>query len=136
MLRLMTALLIVCCALSAARSEDDQEERLINGESPRRFAKQIKSLAAGIAQAKAVSVYEGLPHQNSERAALQQELKNKQTVQFDGFPFYAQAIAIEKEVAKKLFVLCGDRKTFGQYERTKVLWWLSSRLVLRLQSRR
>ncbi len=119
MLRWMTALLIVCCALSAAWSEDDQEQRLINGESRWRFAKQIKPLAAGIAQAKAVLVYEGLPHQNAERAALQQELKNKQTVQFHGFPFYEQAIGIEKEDAKKLLVLCGDRKTFGRYKGPK-----------------
>src|SRR5262245_19676184 len=49
-------------------------------------------LAAGIAKADKVSLYEGLPHQLYESELLRQELKSKETVIFNGFPFYAEAL--------------------------------------------
>lgn len=119
MLRRLVTLLLVCWASSPVRADEQTlERRLFKGETPERFEKQIKPLVAGIRMAKRLVVYEGLPHQR-HKEVVAKELKDKKTVKFHDFHFYAETVAIDKEDAKTLTALCGELKTFGRYEGAK-----------------
>lgn len=85
------------------------------GDPPEHFVKHIKPLVEGIKKAKALTLYEGLPHQFHERQLLAKELKEQKTVKLHDFPFYEGAIAVKDDDAKKLLSLCSDLKTFGRY---------------------
>jgi hypothetical protein len=79
-----------------------------------------KPLAALVATADKVVLYEGLPHQNWEADLLDAELKSKKTVQIHGFPFYAEPMELKAEDAKTLttlFTTDGSLQKFGGYKR-------------------
>ena len=105
--------------LTAAALSAEPYNRESSGEKPEEFEKNIKPLLAGIASAKEVSLYEGLPHQFWQKELLEQELKAQKTVTQHKFPFYSQAITPSAENVKKLAALCGDQKTFGRYRGPK-----------------
>ena len=65
-----------------------------------------------IRHADQVTLYEGLPHQNSEAKAFKNELKTKQTIQLSGFPFYPQPLVMKNGEVDTLRELLGDRSTY------------------------
>ena len=114
MCRLATSLVALLCLSPAVLPEVKRE-----GEDPAAFKKNLEALVAALEKAEKVTVYEGLPHQMSEKGLLEKELKDKKTVKHHGFPFYAGAISPKEEVAKELTALCGDEKTFRLYRGEK-----------------
>lgn len=60
------------------------------------------NLAAAVQQCSEVELYEGLPHYTWEVELLEQELKNKDTVEFGGGSFYAKPLSLSPEDAKEL----------------------------------
>src|SRR4051812_1228335 len=119
MLRWLVTLLVFCCASTTIRAEEEPlDRRALKGETPKRFEKHIKPLVAGIGKAKTLVVYEGLPHQSLEDVVAK-ELKDKKTVKFHDFHFYAETVAIDKGNAKLLTKVCSELKTFGRYKGAK-----------------
>lgn len=72
-------------------------------------------LAAAIQKAGTVTVYEGLPHQANEKAALDAELKAKKTVPRHGFPFYAEPLVVSADERKALTALTADPKSVQKF---------------------
>jgi hypothetical protein len=79
-----------------------------------------KQLAAAIANGDKVLLYEGLPHQTSEKELLSEELETKNTVQLNGFPFYAEPLPLKGGDAKKLTKLFTDSKSFEPHSDYKL----------------
>ena len=67
-----------------------------------RTLKDISVFIAAIAQAKTVTVYEGLPHQAFEQDAYAIEVKRTDLVWFEGFPFYAKPLNVQDADKKSL----------------------------------
>jgi hypothetical protein len=61
------------------------------------------------------TVYEGLPHQLYEAAALQKEKDSKPTVEFDGFPFYRDPLAVTARDRNQLENLLGAAGTYRPF---------------------
>jgi hypothetical protein len=78
-----------------------------------------KSLAAAIAKADKMVLYEGLPHPLSEGKLLDEELKMKKTVRLHGFPFYARSLQLKERDAKELTKLFTDPNSFKPYRGPK-----------------
>lgn len=89
--------------------------REYQADTQENFEKQINLLVAGIAKSRTLTVYEGLPHQLSEKDVLEKELKEKKTVKLYKFPFYEETIAINEDVSARLKPLCSDTKTYQRY---------------------
>jgi hypothetical protein len=93
---------------------------LCHGEPPRGTDTNFdnhKPLAAGIAKADRVTLYEGLPHEASESG--QQELKTKKTVRLHGYPFYAEPLALKESDGKRLTDLVTEASSFAPYRGPK-----------------
>lgn len=97
-----------------------ERHRRWHGDTPEHFLVNIRPLVALVGKAKTVVLYEGLPHQYREKVVLEQELKNKKTVQLGGYPFYDTAIKPGEAEAKKLVALCTDQKTFSRWTGEKL----------------
>lgn len=78
-----------------------------------------KDLAAAVAKADKVVLYEGLPHQLFEKELLEKELKEKKTVKFNGFPFYEETLTLKEEDKKKLTTLFGEEKSVKKFSGQK-----------------
>jgi hypothetical protein len=76
-------------------------------------------LAAAIADADKVTVFEGLPHQSSEKDSLERELKAKKTVTLHDFPFYAETLAVADADTKSLTALAADGKSVQKWAGAK-----------------
>jgi hypothetical protein len=100
-------LLAILVSTGACRT-DDRRETSTNFDN-------YKPLAAAVAEADKVVLYEGLPHQAFERNLLDEELKTKKTVQHDGFPFYAEALQLKEADAKELTRLFTDASSFQPF---------------------
>lgn len=74
-----------------------------------------KPLAALIAEADALVLYEGLPHQLWESDLLASEKASKKTVALHDYPFYADAIAADGDDAKTLTAILSDAKSLTPY---------------------
>lgn len=75
-----------------------------------------KPLAAIVAKADKVVVYEGLPHQAWEGDLLEEELKAKETVKLHEFPFYAAPVKLkagDTQALTKLFTAEDSLVKFG-----------------------
>jgi hypothetical protein len=72
-----------------------------------------------VLQAERLIVYEGLPHQEFEKKALEEELKTKQTVPLSGYPFYREPLDLKDEDVKALRGLLGDRNTYRAWRGEK-----------------
>jgi hypothetical protein len=82
-----------------------------NDGSPINFKRFYPPLAAKIKQADKVLLYEGLPHQESQKELLETELKTKSTIQLHGFPFYTETLPLSAEDARALTTLFCDGTT-------------------------
>src|SRR5262249_17395095 len=78
-----------------------------------------RPLAAAVRKADRMALYEGLPHQESEKDLFARELGTKKTVQFHEFPFYAEALSLKEEDAKRLSDLFCDAESFNRYSSGK-----------------
>lgn len=76
-------------------------------------------LAAAIARADRITLYEGLPHQVSEKDLLESEIKAKKTVKHHGFAFYAGPLPLKDGDAKSLLALAGNEKSFQPWAGVK-----------------
>jgi hypothetical protein len=74
-----------------------------------------KPIAAIIAKADEVVLYEGLPHPMWEKDTLAAEKKKKKTVEMQLFSFYADPIELKKDAAKEFAKLLSDPASLGQY---------------------
>jgi hypothetical protein len=74
-----------------------------------------KPLAAVIAKADKVVVYEGLPHQLWEKELLADEKKTKKTIELHDFPFYAAPIAPKDADRQQLTAVLGDATSLTQF---------------------
>lgn len=77
-------------------------------------------LAAAVAKADQVTLYEGLPHPMFEKKLLDEELKNRKTVQHHGFPFYVEPLPLKERDAKELTKLFTDAKSFARFSGYKL----------------
>lgn len=62
-------------------------------------------IAAAIGKWNEITLYEGLPHQQAEKALLADELKTKKIAKFHDYPFYAEELFItdvDSEASSKL----------------------------------
>ena len=67
------------------------------------------------AQAAHITLYEGLPHQQHEAAALATELATNPTVTLHDFPFYRDPLPLANEEAAGLKATLGDMQSFVPY---------------------
>src|SRR5262249_11890068 len=109
--RLTLAALGLLLAFSPGRSDDKPKQPDTNFDN-------LKPLAEGIARADKVILYEGLPHQ-SDKLAFDKELKEKKTVEFNGFPFYAETLELKADDAKKLTELATAAGSFSKWHGPK-----------------
>jgi hypothetical protein len=115
MTRLLFALLAAFAALCAAAAAADLDKP----DTPENFVKNLKPLVEGIAKARSVTLYEGLPHPLFERDLLKEELEKKKSVKFHGFPFYDEKIQPKPDDVKKLIALGSDKGSFQVYRGPK-----------------
>lgn len=54
----------------------------------------VSAVCKAVDRSKSALLLEGLPHQNAERALLEQELRSKQVRRIGGFPFYAAPLTL------------------------------------------
>lgn len=86
------------------------------GKGPSLDIANLKGLAVLVAKpGMTMTLYEGLPHQNFEAESLAKEKKAKKTVAVQGFDFYAEALPVKKEDAKKLTAWAVERKAFKRF---------------------
>lgn len=85
-----------------------------SGETDTNFG-NYKLLSEKVGKADKVVLYEGLPHQRSERKLLAAELETKETVQHHGFPFYAEPVKLKEEDAEQLTKLFTDADSFEPF---------------------
>lgn len=74
-----------------------------------------KPIAAIIAKADKVVLYEGLPHPMWEKDTLAAEQKKKKTVEMQLFSFYADPIELKKGDAKEFAKLLSDPASLKEY---------------------
>ena len=74
---------------------------------------------ATIRQAQRLTLYEGLPHQMYESAALVAERKAKPTVELHGFPFYRETLELKEGDDENLKALLEDPRTFESFSDEK-----------------
>jgi hypothetical protein len=101
----MVAAIAGCSSKHSGRNADDADTQ---------FDKD-KSLFAAIPKSDKLTLYEGLPHQEDERKALEEEKQSKETVQLHGFPFYRETLSIQDDDEKKLKELLGDENSFKPF---------------------
>lgn len=101
--------LILCLLIAGTVNADEKTETETN------FA-NYNTIAIGIAKTDKVVLYEGLPHQLFERDLLEQELKTKKTVRFQGFPFYAKPLMLKDADVKALKKLITTKSSFGPWK--------------------
>lgn len=65
--------------------------------------------------ADAMSLYEGLPHQRSEREALASERRSKPVVELDGYPFYAEPLELRGDDGAWLTEILGAATTIAPW---------------------
>jgi hypothetical protein len=75
-----------------------------------------ETLAASVQNAKEVILYEGLPHQISEKKLLDAEVRSKKTVRYHDFLFYQERLQLKEEDAKQLTTLFCSSASFRQHE--------------------
>jgi hypothetical protein len=75
----------------------------------------FRPISSAIARASSATLYEGLPHQNSEPDSLKQELDTKQTIQIREFPFYERPLPITDADIKILRQLATVSGNFSSY---------------------
>jgi uncharacterized sulfatase len=111
-------------------------------ESARQAFAQVATPTRTIARAKGITIYEGLPHQRWEMDLLDKELKTKQTVELNGFPFYQEKRLLEPEDAAALARTLSDVKSFevwsggkfcGGYHPDYCLEWRDGEDIFRAQ---
>lgn len=112
---LLTTLVLAACAFTPMPPAKDPAPEM-KTQTAEEFSKQYRAITTGIGKARAVKLWEGLPHQFYEEESLAKELKTKKHVQLHGYPFYEPAIALGEKDAKQLRELCGDLKSFKQRE--------------------
>jgi hypothetical protein len=74
-----------------------------------------KPIAAIVAKADKVVLYEGLPHPMWEKDTLAAEKKGKKTVEMKLFQFYAEPIELKKDDAKEFAKLLSDPASLKEY---------------------
>lgn len=79
-----------------------------------------ESLSAGIKEADTIEVFEGLPHDLWERELFDAELKNKDTVEIAGYPFYAKPVVLSESDRERLTELYCTKETFVPYSGVKM----------------
>src|SRR5438552_3160376 len=110
----MTRVVIVVVSLGMAACGDGRDK------NPDKASFQNhKLLAAEVAKADKVVLYEGLPHQGNERKLFDEETKTKKTVERHGFPFYSEPLPLEDGDAKELTKLFTDEKSFKAFSGEK-----------------
>jgi hypothetical protein len=81
---------------------------------------EYKPVARAIRKADRVLLYEGLPHQTCAPELLKKELEEKKTVEYHGFPFYAELLDLKEDDAKRLIALSADPKSVRQKGKAKL----------------
>ena len=69
-----------------------------------------------VAKQSEFTLYEGLPHQLSQKKQLTHELKTKSTVKRYGFDFYTTPLEMSEKDATKLTALLSDPKSFNEFQ--------------------
>jgi hypothetical protein len=75
--------------------------------------------AERVRKAGKIVLFEGLPHHMYEQSLLEQELKDKKTVQLHGYPFYADPLALDEADAKRLTELVCASDSFRTFQGEK-----------------
>lgn len=88
-------------------------------KTPSDLAAAHSKWAKAIANADAVTLYEGLPHQFYDEEALKKDAQEKQTVHHHGFPFYAETLSLSQGDAAKLKHLASDTDSYTVATGTK-----------------
>jgi hypothetical protein len=70
---------------------------------------------AAIKTASKIVLYEGLPHQAFDHDLLREELKSKETVTLDEFPFYAETFEWKPGDAEKVTSVFQSPKSFNPF---------------------
>jgi hypothetical protein len=78
-----------------------------------------KPVAAAAKAAKALTLYEGLPHPLWENELLAAERKNKKTVKLHDYPFYAETLKFKDKDAKAVKALLRQSKRFRGWKGEK-----------------
>lgn len=79
-----------------------------------------RPLVLAIRGADAMSLYEGLPHQRSEREALASERRSKPVVELDGYPFYAEPLELRADDGARLTEILGAAATILPWSGVKL----------------
>ena len=104
--------------------------------------KEFPKLAEAIRGASDLTLYEGLPHQMFEKEQLELELKAKETVIQNEFPFYKRPNPVSKADKKLLREICVNAKSFrpfsgfkgcGGFHPDYSLHWLEGKKVAQIQ---
>lgn len=78
-----------------------------------------EEFAAEIRKATDVAVFEGLPHDRWEADLLDSELKSKETIQIDGYPFYEKPVEFTANDQERITSLYCNKKLFTPFSGPK-----------------
>lgn len=107
MLGLGLLALLMATEMGASADESQRKDENLTHHRP---------IAAAIGKATNVILYEGLPHQQSDKESLAEELKTKKTVKFHDYPFYAEVLSMTEEDAADAGKLLANAKSIAQHQ--------------------
>lgn len=111
-------LFLVAVALSGCVSS--LEDELLRPQKEDRTLKDVSQFFTAVLLADSVAVYEGLPHPMWEEPAYATEVKRRDLVWFEGYPFYATALSIPQEEQKKLVAIALRKEAHIRYSGFKM----------------
>jgi hypothetical protein len=113
------AALALCTGLMFNVAHSGDKKPTAAKTEPSTDLKDHEPLAALIAKADKTVLYEGLPHQMWEKDVLAKEKKEKKTIDFNGFPFYAEPIEVKDADRKECTKLLSDPASLKEFVANK-----------------
>jgi hypothetical protein len=87
----------------------------VSESNPSNSLADLPLLLEQLGKAERLELFEGLPHQNMEPDLFDRERARTQTIDFDGFSFYATPIDIDAETAAELRGLVTEASNYVAY---------------------
>jgi hypothetical protein len=78
------------------------------------------AFAEAVRRANGVVLYEGLPHQLFEKRLLEEERRTKAVVEWGGYPFYQEPLALSARDAQRLAEVLGDPAAYQPWKGEKL----------------
>jgi hypothetical protein len=116
-MKILSAILVI---IVFAGCSSNPEHKLSRPQKDDRTLKDVSPFFAAVSLAGSVVVYEGLPHQMWEETAYATEVKRRDLVWFEGYPFYATPLSVPQKELKRLTAIALRKEAHVRYSGFKM----------------